>query len=111
MLAICDYTCGGNGVHVISRKRLKEFWEKNPDAKADLEAWFKTAKKANWRNITEVRQSYRHADAVGTCTVFNIRQNRFRLVAKIAYRIQRVYIKQVLTHAEYDRGEWKHGCR
>lgn len=98
-------------MHVISRKRLREFWVKHPDSKAELDAWFKAAKKAGWRDITDVRQSYRHADAVGTCTVFNIRQNRYRLITKIEYRIQRVYIKQVLTHAEYDRGEWKHGCR
>ncbi len=98
-------------MRVISRKRLKEFWEQNPDAKSDLEAWYRVAKKATWQNIAEVRQVYRHADAVGNCTVFNIRQNRFRLVTKIEYRIQRIYIKFVLTHVEYDREEWKRGCR
>jgi mRNA interferase HigB len=98
-------------VHVISRKHLKEFWGKRPDSKAELEAWFKTASKASWQDITDVRKSYRHADALGMCTVFNIRQNRFRLITKIEYRIQRIYIKSVLTHAEYDREEWKGGCR
>ena len=97
-------------MHVISRKRLREFWEKNPEAKADLEDWYRTANKAHWLNLTQVRQTYRHADAVGTCTVFNIRQNRYRLITKIEYRIQRIYIKSVLTHAEYDREEWKRGC-
>ncbi len=97
-------------MHVVSKKRLKEFWEKNPDAKTDLEDWYKTASKARWQNIAEVRQTYRHADAAGTCTVFNIRQNRFRLITKIEYRIQHIYIKYVLTHAEYSRGEWKNDC-
>jgi mRNA interferase HigB len=97
-------------MHIISRKRLKEFWDANHDAKVELEHWFRMAKRAKWQNITEVRQTYRHADAVGTCTLFNIRQNRFRLVTKIEYRIQRIYIKQVLTHAQYDREEWKDGC-
>lgn len=97
-------------MHVISKKRLKEFWDANPDAQAELEDWFRTAKRADWQNISEVRQTYRHADAVGRCTVFNIRQNRFRLVTKIEYRIQRLYIKAVLTHAEYDRGGWKRDC-
>ncbi|MBA3240042.1 MAG: type II toxin-antitoxin system HigB family toxin [Acidobacteria bacterium] len=98
-------------MHIISRKRLREFWEKNPDAKEELDAWFKVARKAEWHNITEVRQTVRSADAVGTCTVFNVRRNRFRLVVKIEYRIGRIYIKAVLTHAEYDRKEWTHGCR
>lgn len=100
-----------DAVHVISKRRLREFWEQNADSKVELDAWFKAARRAEWQNITEVRQTYRSADAVGTCTVFNIRRNRFRLIAKIEYRIGRIYIKAVLTHAEYDRGEWKHGCR
>ncbi|MDQ3585916.1 MAG: type II toxin-antitoxin system HigB family toxin [Pyrinomonadaceae bacterium] len=97
-------------MHIISRKRLREFSEKNPDAKQELDAWFKIANKAEWRSIVDLKRTYRHADPVGTCTVFNIRRNRFRLIVKIEYRIQRIYIKHVLTHAEYDRGEWKKDC-
>jgi mRNA interferase HigB len=97
-------------MHIISRKRLKEFWEGYPDAKVTLESWFKTAKKAKWQNITEVRQTYSHADAVGTCTVFNIGGTKYRLITKIEYRFQSIYIKQALTHAEYDQEEWKYGC-
>jgi mRNA interferase HigB len=85
--------------------------EKHPDSKTELDAWFKAATRASWRDITDVRKSYRHADAVGTCTVFNVRQNRFRLITKIECRIQRIYIKSVLTYAVYDREEWKGGCR
>lgn len=98
-------------MRIISKKRLRDFRETNPDAKTELEVWYKTARHASWQNIMEVRQTYRHADAVGRCTVFNVRQNRLRLIAKIEYRIQRIYIKSVLTHAEYERGEWKNGCR
>lgn len=97
-------------MRVISKKRLRGFWEANPDAKADLEDWYRTASKAAWQSIADVRHTYRHANTVGVCTVFNIRQNRFRLITKIEYQIQCVYIKNVLTHAEYYRGEWKHGC-
>jgi len=97
-------------MHIISRKRLKEFWEAYPDAKGALESWYKTAKKAKWKHITEVRQTYSHADAVGSCTVFNIAGNKYRLITKIEYRIQCIFIKQALTHAEYDQEEWKHGC-
>lgn len=97
-------------MHVISRKRLREFWERHPEAREELEAWFRTARRAEWRNIVEVREVYPHADAVGTCTVFNVRGNHFRLIAKVQYRIQRVYVKHVLTHAEYDRERWKNDC-
>jgi mRNA-degrading endonuclease HigB of HigAB toxin-antitoxin module len=33
--------------------------------------------------------------------------NKYRLVAAIAYAPQLVWVKAVLTHAEYDKGAWK----
>lgn len=50
---------------------------------------------------------YRSADAVGRWTVFNIRGNTYRLIVTIHYNRQKIYIRHVLTHAEYDRGDWK----
>ena len=65
------------------------------------------AKRATWGNITEVRRDFQHADAVGNFTVFNIRGNKYRLIAVIKYRWQVVYIRAILTHKEYSRGKWK----
>jgi len=53
---------------------------------------------------------YPQADQVGRCTVFNIGGNNYRLIAAIHYNTGVVYIRHVLTHAEYDRGAWKKGC-
>jgi len=39
--------------------------------------------------------------------VFNIGGNKYRLVAVIHFNAQKLFIRQVLTHAEYDRGDWK----
>ena len=50
---------------------------------------------------------YRHADPVGDKTVFNIRGNRYRLITKIDYSAGTVQVREILTHAEYDKGEWK----
>jgi len=47
---------------------------------------------------------------VGTCTVFIIKGNAYRLIVRINYRTGRVFIRHVLTHAEYDREGWKHEC-
>jgi mRNA interferase HigB len=58
----------------------------------------------------QVKRVYPHADLVGRCTVFNIKGNQYRLITKIEYRIQRIYVNQVLTHAEYDEGKWKDEC-
>jgi mRNA interferase HigB len=97
-------------VHVISRKALKEAAGRHPDVEASLETWYRTAKKAQWKSLTDVRKTYPHADLVGTCTVFNIKGNEYRLIVRINYRTGRVFIRHILTHAEYDRGSWKHEC-
>ena len=97
---------------VISLKRLREFWERHPDAEAALRDWNRTALKASWRHIQDVRTDYPHADAVMVAsgrpvTVFNICGNRYRLVVDIVYRSQVIYVCTVLTHAEYSRNRWK----
>jgi mRNA interferase HigB len=97
-------------VRVISKRRLREFWEKHPDSKSSLEEWYKLTRKAAWRNLAEVRATFRHADSVGTCTIFNIKGNDYRLITKIDYAYQKVFIKYVLTHPEYDKGKWKGVC-
>lgn len=97
-------------MHVISRKALREFALIHPDSEASLDAWFRMARRAQWRNLAEVRQIYPHADAVGDCTVFNIRGNHYRLICGIRYERQVIYIKYVLTHKQYDLGGWKNGC-
>jgi mRNA interferase HigB len=94
-------------VHVISRKALKEAVAHYPDLEAPLDTWYRTAKKARWKSLTDVRQTYRHADAVGKYTVFNIKGNAYRLIVTINYQFGRVYIREVLSHADYDRDRWK----
>ncbi len=97
-------------MHVISRRALREFWEQYPDAQEPLNEWFKAASRAKWQSITEVKQIYAHADAAGDCTIFNIRGNNYRLIVKIRYDRQAIYIRSVLTHAEYDKEKWKNDC-
>lgn len=94
-------------MHVISRKRLKEAATRHPDLAGPLDAWFRIAKKAGWRSLADVRVTFKHADTVGKWTVFNIKGNQYRLIAEINYIFSRIYIRYVLTHAEYDRGDWK----
>lgn len=94
-------------MHVISRKKLKEAAEKHSGLAAALDTWFRVAKRAKWRHIDDVRQTYPHADAVGDYTVFNIKGNEYRLIVKIRYAVGRIYVKHVLTHAEYSKGGWR----
>lgn len=97
-------------MHVISKKRLREFWQNHGDAERDLVAWFKVARKARWHRIADVRVPFRHADQVGRCIVFNIRGNRYRLIVRVTRNWRRIYVRHVLTHKDYDRETWKADC-
>jgi mRNA interferase HigB len=94
-------------LHVISRKRLLEAVEEHADLGGPLDAWYRIAKKANWKNLMEVRRELPTADAVEEFTVFNIKGNAYRLITEINYRTGRVFLRHVLTHAEYSKGAWK----
>ena len=94
-------------MHVISRKKLKEAVARHADLEGPLDAWFRIAKKAEWENLAGVRKTFSSADVVGKWTVFNIKENQYRLIGEINYVFGRVYVRHVLTHAEYDRGGWK----
>ena len=94
-------------MHVISRKKLKEAAARHNELGDPLDAWFRITKRAQWRNLEDVRRTFSSADGVGKWTVFNVKGNRYRLISEINYESGRVYIRHVLTHAEYDRGGWK----
>jgi mRNA interferase HigB len=94
-------------MHVISRKRLREAATNHTDLEGSLDTWFRIAKKAKWNSLAEIRQTFPRTDAVEGCTVFNIKGNEYRLITRINYRTGRIFIREVLTHGEYDRGSWK----
>jgi mRNA interferase HigB len=93
-------------VRVISRQAILSFAEKHRDALAPLMNWYRIARRADWRLI-DVKGDVAHADAVGRRTVFDIHGNHYRLIARVNYRTKRVFILHVLTHGEYDKGNWK----
>lgn len=94
-------------MHIISRKTLVEFWEDHPNAESPLKGWFTRTKHARWQHLADLHQDFPAADLVGRLTVFNIGGGNYRLIVRVEYRLQRVYIRHVLTHTEYDRGNWK----
>jgi len=94
-------------MNAISFKRIREFSLVHPDAESSLKAWFTTVKKSRWRNLAELKETYPASDQVGRYTIFNIRGNKYRLISRIVYRSQTVFIVMILTHDEYSVGRWK----
>lgn len=94
-------------MHVISQASLRAFWAKYPPAKNPLQAWFTRTKRAEWESFEEVKADFGSVDQVGRLTVFDIGGNKYRLIAHIHFNRGKVYVRQVLTHAEYDKNTWK----
>ena len=94
-------------VRIISKAAITEFTKARRDALEPLLHWHSVTRHAAWSHPVDVRASFPHADTVGVFTVFNIGGNKYRLVSVIKYRWQVVYIRNILTHAEYDGGKWK----
>jgi mRNA interferase HigB len=101
-------------VRVISQSRLKQFWCQPGRAGAEgpLRAWYRhvSSKSEAWRSWADVKAAFANASLVGSCVVFNIGGNKYRLVARVLYPSQKVFILKVLTHAEYDNDRWKDDC-
>lgn len=92
--------------NIVSLKSLKEHWEKagREDSEQPLRSWYQEARQAEWKNPNEVKEQFRSASIVGNNRiVFNICGNKYRLVVKINYAAQWVFIRFVGTHNEYDK--------
>ena len=94
-------------MNVIGKRGLFERAARFADAKSALQVWFDTAVEAEWRNIEDVRKSFPATDMTGDLAIFCIRGNNYRLIVRMVFRYKRIYVKEFLTHAEYDKGRWK----
>jgi mRNA interferase HigB len=82
-------------MHVISRKKLREYCQAHADSCEVLDDWYGIASKAHWTNLVEVQAVYPKAEAVGNFTVFNIKGNKYRLIVSINY------VKQVIISSTF----------
>jgi len=90
-------------MRIVSKRTLKEFWEKHEDVEQALLSWYKIVKAAKWNNFNEVKQQFRSCKVLGNDRViFKIKGNKYRLVVKITFRNQSVWIRFVGSHSDYD---------
>jgi mRNA interferase HigB len=101
-------------MRVISKARLKQFWKLpgHEDAEGSLRAWYThiNSKTVSWQAWADVKASFASASIVGDCTVFNIGGNKYRLISRVRYSTQKVFILKMMTHGEYDEDKWKGEC-
>ena len=89
---------------IISKKILKQFFEKVPAATNSVLEWYGKTKDADWSDFAELKKTHPSADYVGNgLFVFNIGGNKYRLIARIIFRVRTIYIRFIGTHKEYDK--------
>jgi len=98
-------------VHVVSQKALREFATTHADAATPLKAWFKLARHGRYRNLVDLKRTFASVDIVPLkgrdLYVFNIGGNKYRLIAAIHFNTQRLFVRHIVTHSEYDTERWK----
>jgi len=89
-------------VHIISKKFLKEFGQVHPEATGPLEAWHRIVESSSFQTFADLRHTFNSVDKVRGYFVFNLGGNKYRLVAAIHFNRQKLYIRDILTHEQYD---------
>lgn len=102
-------------MNVISRRTIAQAIQAHPDAADWLTKWWQNANRERWGSLADVRSVYPATDQVGGCLVLNVRGNRYRLIVRVSYANPwsngTLFVKHFLTHAEYDKGQWKKDCQ
>ena len=91
-------------MRIIAKKTLRLFWESHPDCELQLYSWHQEASKSDWKNPNDIKKEYPSASIItGNRIVFNIKGNSYRLIVKVNYEYQMVWIRFIGTHSEYDK--------
>ena len=91
-------------MRIISRRTLREFWIKHNDCEQQLKSWYRETEKATWKNPNKLKLEYPSASILeNDRIVFNIKGNSYRLIVKMNFEYQIMWIRFIGTHAEYDR--------
>lgn len=94
-------------MRVISKRPLREFWTRHPEAKPALQEWFRRLSNCSAASFPELRQTFGSADYVDGFVIFDVGGNKYRIAVVIHFDKQRAYVRDVMTHADYDRNRWR----
>ncbi len=92
-------------MHIIKVKTLRDFWMKHSDVEQPLKTWVSVVEKASWRNHEDVKASYPGAVSISDNRFIfkRLKGNDYRLVVKVNYKLQKVFIRFIGTHKQYDK--------
>lgn len=91
-------------MRIISKKIIRDFWYTHPDCEQQLKSWYNEVGKVGWRNFNEVKSDFPSASILNNHRIcFNIKGNKYRLVVKINFHYQIIWIRFIGNHTEYDK--------
>lgn len=93
-------------MRVLGTEVLDKAKKIHRDLTSSVATWLIIAREAKWKNLNEVRLTWRNTDCVKGKTIFNIKGNRYRLIASVNYASQTIVVRMLITHDEYSMGEW-----
>ncbi len=89
---------------IFAKSTLRKFWEKHAETEQYLKTWYDTAMSSTWNSPIDIKKTYANASILKSGrVVFNIKGNDYRLVAKINFEKQWLFVRFIGTHAEYDK--------
>jgi len=94
---------------IVSKKKLVDFWKMYPNSRTGLEQWFKLISRMKFSDYNQLRSVFPSADYVDGFIVFNIGGNKFRLITAIHFNRSKAYVRDIFSHASYDKKEWRRG--
>ena len=92
---------------IIDLEIVAEWIAAHPDAEASLTSWLLETERREWANPNQMKESFGNASLVKPWTVFNIGGNKYRMITQIDYQSGAIFIDRILTHRDYDKGDWK----
>ncbi|MCA8295258.1 type II toxin-antitoxin system HigB family toxin [Burkholderia sp. AU30198] len=92
-------------MRVISNKALTDFATQHPDAGVPLQIWRKTIEAGSFVSFADLKKAFNATDKVGAFYVFDLGGNKFRIIAAVHFNVQKLYVRYVFTHREYNK--WK----
>jgi mRNA interferase HigB len=92
-------------MQVIARRTLRQFWENHSQSEGPIRAWYATVARSRWKTPTDVKRQFgSNVDFVAdNRVIFDLGGNKYRLVVHVSYKFQRVLVKFIGTHVQYDR--------
>lgn len=94
-------------MHIITKRRIIEAKQKHRTSASALDGWYKVVEANRFASFADLKKTFNSVDKVGHLYVFDIGGNKWRLIASIYFNRQKLYIRHILTHKEYDAGKWR----